>query len=104
MSRVVAEQFQRYVDRMPGARAAYVHDATYAAQMKFIRRMLYTVDLALETEGVAEDVRQRVTRMVLFGSPDPDAADDRAREHERLMTAVMADVRKGPASEEGAER
>jgi len=81
----VAVEFQRYVDGMPGVRAAYLTDAEYSAQMKFIRRMVETMDLALDTEEVPVDVRRRVVRMVLFGSPDPDAAEQLQREMKRVQ-------------------
>jgi hypothetical protein len=86
------EEYRRYVDRMPGAREASLTDPTYASQMHFIRRMLATTELALENERVPDEVRQRVIRTVLFGSPDPEEGIRRQEQHR----AMVAQLRNAP--------
>lgn len=89
MRREVDQEFQRYATGMPGVREAMTTDAAFAAQMQLIRRLVATVDLALDAEGIAADVRTRVVRTILFGAPDPAAAEVRI-EQLRQMTDLAS--------------
>jgi hypothetical protein len=72
MSREVDEIIARFLDRMPGAANSYYHDPTYHAQFTFMKRVLYSVDMAMEDEGVDQEIRNRIMRSVLFATPEPD--------------------------------
>lgn len=84
------EEYDRYLDRMPGARRASAFDSTYAAQMHLLHRVLTMVDMALTDECLPVAVRRRVTRTVLYGSPDPAEAESRIR-HQKRLADLMAE-------------
>lgn len=83
MSRIVDETLRRWRERMPGVEQADLLDAEYHHRVRQMQRMLETVDLAMEDEGIPEDVRRRVVRTVVFGAPDETEALRRHEQHQR---------------------
>lgn len=66
-----------YLENYPGAREAHMTDATTHAHLHIAKRLLTLVDVAMTGEGVDEVVRERVLRMALYGSTDPETAVER---------------------------
>lgn len=90
----VDEIVDKYVRRMFGAGDAYRNDPLYHAQVKWLRRMLCVVDMAMDDEGVASDVRERVLRVTLYGSAGhPDEALDRVAERAQLAERMSREVK-----------
>lgn len=75
----------RYVARFRSHRKAVHADQQHRAQIAWLRRMIDTIDMAMEDEGIGPRSRERVIRTVLYGAPDPDAALARVEEHEQLV-------------------
>jgi hypothetical protein len=86
--RTVDDLIDRWLSRIPQAAKAYHQDAYYHAQMVWMRRMLTTMDMAMEDEGVPEVIRQRVVRVVIFGGPDEVAALARMEKAEHPLVTV----------------
>lgn len=84
----VDDQVHSYLARMHGAQDAYLTDATYSAQIRWLRGVLDLVDMVLTDEGVPAATRERVTRCILYGSPDPATAEARIDRHRAYMEAV----------------
>ncbi len=61
----------RHLRRDRLAVRAYTGDALYSAQMRWLRAALILVDGVMDDEGIPAEVRERVVRCVLYGSPDP---------------------------------
>jgi hypothetical protein len=75
MTRLVDDAYGRFRARMPSPGDAERQDPVYQWKSESMKRLLSMVDIAMEDEGVPDDVRRRVVRTVLFGSPDEtDAA------------------------------
>ncbi len=86
VDRLVTEHMRRD----PDADRAYHHDATYSAQDRWLRGMLRLVDEVMEHEGVPEQVRERVVRCVLYGSPDSSDAVVRITDRARVAATLAA--------------
>lgn len=85
----VRNAIDRYLSRIPGADSARTFDPVYAAQMTYLQRVLETVDMAMEDEGVPESTRVRVIRTVVYGAPDEYAAHERMARTEELKEWAM---------------
>lgn len=90
MSRIVREAIERYEKRMPGASRARVRDPHFGYQTTWLRHMLDLADMAMEDEGVPEEVRAKVVRGVLYGYPNPADAELRVQQQELLTEALKA--------------
>lgn len=71
--RIISE----YLDNYPGAREADLTDVTTHTHLRMARRLLTLVDVAMADEGIDDTVRERVLRMALYGSTDPETAVER---------------------------
>lgn len=69
-AREVDDLINRFLGRMPDAREANHTDPQYRWQITWLRRMLATMDLAMEDEGVPEHVRLRIIRTLVYGAPN----------------------------------
>lgn len=78
----------RYLRRMPGAKEAHALDPQYHAQISLLRRMLSVADMVMEDEGVPEEIRLRVIRTIMYGSPDEGAAERQQATHTKLVAAM----------------
>jgi len=87
----VDDLIDRWLTRIPEAAKAYHQDPYYHAQMVWMRRMLTTMDMAMEDEGVPETIRQRVVRVVIFGGPDEVAALVRMEKAEHTRYLIQSD-------------
>jgi hypothetical protein len=80
------EVIDRYLARYPQADEAARTSAEFAHDVALLRRLLHTLDLVMEDEGVGEPARTRILRTVLYGAADPDAA---VRHEERVKQLVQ---------------
>jgi len=85
MSRLAWEEAERYQRRMSGAGKAASTDPMYQFQTTWLRSMLDLADMVMEDEGVPPDVRRRVVRGVLYGSPNVADAELRVQQHEVMV-------------------
>jgi len=85
VSEIVRDVIERYEQRMPGAGHARQQDAQYAHQWRWMQSMLTVADMAMEDEGVPEDVRARVIRTVVYGGPDVADAELRMELNEAAV-------------------
>ncbi|MEU0078537.1 hypothetical protein ABZY58_11625 [Micromonospora tulbaghiae] len=92
----VRDEIDRYLQRMPHAREAMLKDPQYHWQIQWARRNLELMDLALDNEGVPEDVRVRVIRTVLYGTADEAEALRRIDQTQRRMQEVRLDFMSRP--------
>jgi hypothetical protein len=83
------EEITRYLQRMPGAREAMHGDPQYHYQVKWLERMFELLNLALEDEGIPEDIRTRVIRNVLYGGVDESEARRRTDLMNRMKEVAM---------------
>lgn len=92
MSTEVDELIDHYMRQLGvEVRTAYLNDAMYHAQIRWMRNLLRSMEIAMEGEQVAYPTRLRILRGTLYqGAPDADAALERMREQrlaaERLAT------------------
>jgi len=91
MKGTVDDLIDRWLSRIPEAAKAYHQDAYYHSQMVWMRRMLTTMDMAMEDEGVPEVIRQRVVRVVIFGGPDEVQALARMEKAEHPLYLIQPD-------------
>lgn len=89
MSRLVDETLHRFRTRMPTPDAAARLDPTHHWKTTWMQRMLHLVDMAMDDEGVPADVRQRVVRTLLFGSPDETEATQRYEVDQQRIQDLM---------------
>lgn len=89
MSRLVNEALDRFRARMPAPGAAERLDPVYHWKDQWMKRMLSMVDIAMEDEGVPDDVRRRVVRTLLFGAPDETDATLRIEMTEQQKQDLM---------------
>jgi hypothetical protein len=66
------------------AGTAYRGDGEFHAEMAAVRRWLASMDAAMDAERIGEEVRERVLRTVVFGTPDPDVAVERMARRRRM--------------------
>jgi hypothetical protein len=81
MSTEVDELIDHYMRQLgPEVRAVYHGDAMYHAQVKWMRNLLRSMEIAMEGEGVDYPTRLRVLRATLYQSlPDAGEALERMR-------------------------
>lgn len=84
----VDDLINRWLGAISNARTAYQQDPQFHADMRRMRRLLETMELAMTDENIADDVRRRILRAVVFGGPDETAAIQRINEREELIKAV----------------
>lgn len=77
-----------YLRRYPGAEETASTEGQFSAELALLRRILHTADLAMEDEGVGEEVRVRVLRTVVYGAADPEAGAHRRREQVQMMRVM----------------
>jgi hypothetical protein len=86
----VDELIDRYLDRVHRASEADLMDATYHAMIGWMRRLLTSVDMVMEDEGIPEAIRLRIIRAAIYGAPDETAALDRIDAHRRAAEATAS--------------
>ena len=66
-------------------------DAAYQLELGVIRSLLGILEASLREEGIDRETALRVTRRMLYGTPDPDAdlARWRMRKHEEALAEAM---------------
>lgn len=64
----------RWLARIPDADKAYMRDPQYHMQVRWMRRTFTALDLAMEDEGIPEQVRDRILRTLIHGAPDESEA------------------------------
>lgn len=79
---------RRYEERMPGTARARNHDPHFNYQTTWLRHMLSLADVVMEDGGVPVEVRERVVRCLLYGSPNPAEAELRMEQQELLTEAL----------------
>jgi hypothetical protein len=84
VSSLTWEEAERYRCRMAGAGKASATDPMYQFQTTWLRSMLDLADMVMEDEGVPSEVRRKVVRGVLYGSPN--VADAELRVEQREVT------------------
>lgn len=109
MSRIAWEEEERYRRRMPGAAKAAATDPMYHFQTTWLRSMLDLADMVMEDEGVPPEVRRKVVRGLLYGSPNVADAELRVEQREVMVrhlleTPVMLTVPADLLDEEGKLR
>lgn len=92
----VRDEIDRYLQRMSNAREAMLKDPQYHWQMEWARRNLELMNLALDNEGIPEDIRVRVIRTVLYGTADESEALRRIDQTQRLMQKARLDFMSCP--------
>lgn len=92
MSRLTDAETERYRQRMFGASKAAVTDPMFQFQTAFLRSMLDLADMVMEDEGVTPEVRRRVVRGVLYGSPNVADAELRVQQREQLTEELKRQV------------
>lgn len=94
MSENVDRLMDRWLNRIPDARRAYSNDPQYHAQIAWMRRAFAAFDLAMEDEGIPEQVRERILRTLLHGGPSEAEALQRMEalrsQVENLSAAPLA--------------
>ena len=97
MSTEVDELIDHYMRQLgPDVRAAYLNDPMYHAQVKWMRNLLRSMEIAMEGEDVEYPTRLRILRATLYQSlPDTGAALERMRE-QRVRTEQLAAMRHMP--------
>lgn len=88
MSRIVRDAFKRREERMADTSRARLLDPHFNYQTTLLQHVLDLADMVMEDEGVPQEVRARVVRCVLYGSPNPVDAELRMRQQE-AMTEVL---------------
>lgn len=67
-------------------RDAYTHDPTYHAQVTFLRRLLSTLEMAMEDEQIPAPRRERILLVVVYGGmPDEAAALQRMEQTKSFL-------------------
>lgn len=85
MSRLVSDESDWYRHNMPGAAKAAATDPMYQFQTTWLRSILDLADMVMEGEGVPPDVRRKVVRGLLYGSPNVADAELRVRQNEVMV-------------------
>jgi hypothetical protein len=88
MGRRVDQFIDRWLSRSADASQAYHQDAQYHWQITYLRRTLTAMDLVMQDEGIAEQVRDRILRTLVLGAPDEAAALARVEEMKRLAEST----------------
>lgn len=91
MTRLVDEVLSAYFRRYGDAEKAYQQDPLTHAHVQWLNRTITMMDIAMADEGVPEETRRRVLRMVVYGSAgDPNAALDRMADREEQIMRLSA--------------
>jgi hypothetical protein len=70
-------------------------DSMYRLHVKMIRQMVTATEDAMETEGISEEVRDRIIYRLLYGEPPESYASPDFREaHNRMVDRDAAILRK----------
>ncbi|MEV6258062.1 hypothetical protein AB0L97_32885 [Nocardia sp. NPDC051911] len=87
--------------RLGPSTAAAREDATYNAQIRFMRNVVHRLGIVLEDEGIPDKTAERIVRGVLYGAPTEEAAELRmaqaanaALQRAAAMTMSERDARK----------
>lgn len=70
MSDYSDDTLDRYLDGNPEARRAYLEDPFQHGQIELQRQVLDAADRAMASEGIPEDVRNRVVNRIVWGEPE----------------------------------
>lgn len=77
-----------WTQRFPETVETSLHDAVLNNQLTFIRHMLRLADMIMDDEGVAPEVRAKVVRGILYGSPSPSEAQIRIEDAKREIHRI----------------
>jgi hypothetical protein len=70
MSDYSDDSLDRYLDGNAEAKRAYLEDPIQHAQIELQRQALDAADRAMASEGIPEDVRNRVVNRIVWGEPE----------------------------------
>lgn len=89
MTRMSGDAADAFMRRYPGAPKAAALDPMFHAETRVLRALLACTDMAMEDEGVPDDIRARVIRSVLFGAmPDVDESAERMRIRDEQLATI----------------
>lgn len=77
-----------YFGSVTDARAAYMNDAQYHAQIGYLRQMLEVFDLAMKQEKISAETRISVLERIIMAAPDPVEAKKRIQLANQLIARV----------------
>lgn len=89
MTQEIDQIVDRWLKRIPEAEHAYRDDPQYHQSLKLMHRTLIALNMAMEDEGIPEDVRLRVVRAVMHGAPDEIAAEERMKQRQQQVEEAL---------------
>lgn len=89
MSNFVRGARERYQLNMPGAHEAWLNDPTHHYLVTWMDTMLTAVDMVMEDEGIAPEVRERIIRTVVYGGPNPADAEQRIAQQREAAREML---------------
>ncbi|MEV6449655.1 hypothetical protein [Amycolatopsis sp. NPDC051716] len=90
--------------RLGPSKAALREDATYSAQIRFMRNMVHRLGIVLEDEGVPDETAERIVRGVLYGAPTEEAAELRMAQAANAREAAIRRAASATMSERDARK
>jgi hypothetical protein len=73
---------------MPGSEKAATADPFHHHMTRWLDQMLHLVDVVLEDERIDRDIRTRVVRGILYGSPNPAEAEMRMAQQKQVARVL----------------